>query len=461
MVTYCSVPQRKSRKDDGVSFHFYPKSTKLKKVWLIKFRMGKLPSKHAVVCSKHFREEDFVYPAYKTLGKDISGVLFASLHVVNVPVTLLPGYKYRKLSPEAVPSVNMPVRPHDARRPLVRAAIRRRERGIPIRSYKLPQTSSICTDAGEKYQEGAEESSSSAMLELDAPLAEEREPVECDDFHPPEALAASPGDCTPISEEISAEAEELSKEIGIQAVSRNNLFAREQLIAIAKVPDEHGLVVLTGIGSFELFYSITELYTEMRLRQGTRSLSLSDDDAVLLTYMKLYHDLTFSLLAVLFNVHRTTVSNIFKDSVVILASILEHAIFWPTKTAVVNCLTMYFKEYKDTRMVFDCTEIEIERPKDLVSRLLTYSHYKRTYTAKVLVSETPGGLISYVSPAYGGKASDTYIKKECRVLDKRIPHVDSVMVDKGFLIGELCKEKNIKMIRPPFLMKKTAHCRGS
>ncbi|XP_037560882.2 uncharacterized protein LOC119440003 [Dermacentor silvarum] len=170
--------------------------------------------------------------------------------------------------------------------------------------------------------------------------------------------------------------------------------------------------------------------------------------------MKLYHDLTFSLLAVLFSVHRTTASNIFKDSIVILASILEHAVFWPSKTAVVNCLTMYFKEYKDTRMVLDCTEIEIERPKDLVSRLLTYSHYKRTYTAKVLVSETPGGLISYISPAYGGKASDTYITKQCSILDKCIPHVDSVMVDKGFLIGELCKEKNIKMIRPPFLMEK-------
>lgn len=254
--------------------------------------------------------------------------------------------------------------------------------------------------------------------------------------------------------EIIAEAEKLSKEIGIQVDTRNFLFAREQLITIAKVPDENGLVVLTGISSFELFYNIAELYTEARLRQGTRSLSLSDDDAVLLTFMKLYHDLTFSLLAVLFSVHRTTASNIFKDSIVILASILEHAVFWPSKTAVVNCLTMYFKEYKDTRMVLDCTEIEIERPKDLVSRLLTYSHYKRTYTAKVLVSETPGGLISYISPAYGGKASDTYITKQCSILDKCIPHVDSVMVDKGFLIGELCKEKNIKMIRPPFLMEK-------
>ncbi|KAM7282233.1 uncharacterized protein ISCGN_002383 [Ixodes scapularis] len=234
----------------------------------------------------------------------------------------------------------------------------------------------------------------------------------------------------------------------------SNPFKREQLITISKITDENGLLVLTGVCSFELFYNITELYTEARTLQSSRSFCISDDDAVLLTFMKLYHDVTFSLLAVLFGVHRTTVSNIFKESIVILASILEHAVFWPDKDSVVSCLTTYFWEYKDTRMVLDCTEIEIERPKDLMSRLLTYSHYKRTYTAKVLVSETPGGLISYVSPAYGGKASDTFITKQSQLLDRCTPHVDSVMVDKGFLISELCREKNVRMIRPPFLMEK-------
>ncbi|XP_040072694.2 uncharacterized protein LOC115318852 [Ixodes scapularis] len=175
---------------------------------------------------------------------------------------------------------------------------------------------------------------------------------------------------------------------------------------------------------------------------------------MLLTFMKLYHDVKFSLLAVLFGVHRTTVSNIFKESIVILASILEHAVFWPDKESVVSCLTTYFWEYKDTRMVLDCTEIEIERPKDIMSILLTYSHYKQTYTAKVLVSETPGGLISYVSPAYGGKASDTFIRKQSQLLDRCTPHVDSVMLDKGFLISELSREKIVRMIRPPFLMEK-------
>ncbi|CAN8003064.1 unnamed protein product [Ixodes hexagonus] len=255
-------------------------------------------------------------------------------------------------------------------------------------------------------------------------------------------------------EELAAELEKFQRDIGVQVDTASEPFKRDQLITISKVTDENGLLVLTGVCSFELFYNITELYTEARTLQSSRSFCLSDDDAVLLTFMKLYHDVTFSLLAVLFGVHRTTVSSIFKESIVILANILEHAVFWPDKDAVVSCLTTYFWDYKDTRMVLDCTEIEIERPEDLMSRLLTYSHYKRTYTAKVLVSETPGGLISYVSPAYGGKASDTFITKQSQLLDRCIPHVDSVMVDKGFLINELCREKNVRMIRPPFLMEK-------
>ncbi|XP_029833686.3 uncharacterized protein LOC115318114 [Ixodes scapularis] len=258
----------------------------------------------------------------------------------------------------------------------------------------------------------------------------------------------------PTCEVVDAELDKFRQETGVQVDTTSSPFRDNQLITISKVVDENGLLVLSGICSFELFHNITELYTEARTLRSSRSFCLGDDDVVLLTFMKLYHNITFSLLGVQFGIHRTTASNMFKESVVVLASILEHAVFWPEKEAVVSCLTTYFWQYKETRMVLDCTEIEIERPKDLVSRLLTYSHYKWTYTAKVLVSETPGGLISYVSPAYGGKASDTFITKESQILDKCIPHIDSVMVDKGFLINELCREKNVKMIRPPFLMEK-------
>lgn len=37
--------------------------------------MGKAPSTSAVVCRKHFEEQDFVYPVYKAMNKTDTDVL--------------------------------------------------------------------------------------------------------------------------------------------------------------------------------------------------------------------------------------------------------------------------------------------------------------------------------------------------------------------------------------------------
>ncbi|XP_040067788.1 uncharacterized protein LOC121834518 isoform X1 [Ixodes scapularis] len=244
----------------------------------------------------------------------------------------------------------------------------------------------------------------------------------------------------------------LKRDIGVQVNTWTE--GRRQLITISTVKDEQALLVLTGISSLELFYNIANLFTDARRKQSKRSFSLSNEDVILLVFTKLYHNVSFSLLAVLFDVHRTTASSIFKEAIVLLASVLGHAIYWPDKDHVTACLTKHFDKYRMTRMVLDCTEIAIERPKDLPSQILTYSIYKKTYTAKILICTTPGGLISYVSRAYGGRTSDTHITRESEVLTKCEPHIDKVMVDRGFLIEDLCYEHGLEMIRPPFLGQK-------
>ncbi|KAM7294443.1 zinc finger protein 260 isoform X1 [Ixodes scapularis] len=115
MVTYCSVPKCTSRNAPGVSFHRYPKTPWLRKAWVFKLRTGKTPSTTAVVCSKHFQEQDFVYPVYKSLG-----------------------YKYRRLTAEAIPSMNLPARPQAARRSSEGSAKRLHKRGT-AEPPQLPQ----------------------------------------------------------------------------------------------------------------------------------------------------------------------------------------------------------------------------------------------------------------------------------------------------------------------------------
>ncbi|XP_040068641.1 uncharacterized protein LOC120841741 [Ixodes scapularis] len=105
-------------------------------------------------------------------------------------------------------------------------------------------------------------------------------------------------------------------------------------------------------------------------------------------------------------------------------------------------------------MVLDCTKIPFQKPKNMESQLLTSSSLQGTHTAKVLVCKTPGGLISYVSPANCVRSSDTLIMKESGHLEICLPFIDSVMVYKGILIDELCCEHKVNLIRQPFACKK-------
>lgn len=60
-----------------------------------------------------------------------------------------------------------------------------------------------------------------------------------------------------------------------------------------------------------------------------------------------------------------------------------------------------------------------------------YSHYKGCYTVKVHVTITPNGMVSFLSKAYGGRASNSFITNDWRFSDK-LEFGDEVPADKGF-----------------------------
>lgn len=126
---------------------------------------------------------------------------------------------------------------------------------------------------------------------------------------------------------------------------------------------------------------------------------------------------------------------------------------WPTSEECKINIPLCFKDFDSVRIIIDCTEIPLQRPTCLCCRLRTYSHYKGGQTLKFMVGVSPGGLITFVSKCYGGRSSDKAIFEQSGLINK-LETNDSIMVDKGFLIDELCRHHQIKIIRPHFLHKK-------
>lgn len=112
-----------------------------------------------------------------------------------------------------------------------------------------------------------------------------------------------------------------------------------------------------------------------------------------------------------------------------------------------------FKSFENVRAVVDGIEITIQKQKKTCCQSDFYSFYKSNYTVKFLTAVSPGGLITFISEAYPGRSSDKAIFEQSKLIDK-FDSNDSIMVDKGFLIDDICLQNNIQLIRPPFLQDK-------
>ena len=156
----------------------------------------------------------------------------------------------------------------------------------------------------------------------------------------------------------------------------------------------------------------------------------------LLTLMKLRLALLTTDLGFRFHVSATTVSSVFITWVKLMSKELSVLIVWPSRQQVKKTLPLCFRKlYPKVRCIIDCFECFTETPSGLDLAATLWSEYKHHYTFKVLVAITPNGAISYVSPCYGGRASDIFVVRNSGFLNMIEPY-DEVMADRGFKIRE-------------------------
>lgn len=110
--------------------------------------------------------------------------------------------------------------------------------------------------------------------------------------------------------------------------------------------------------------------------------------------------------------------------------------------------------FMDIQIIIDCIGIPLMKFKKCNKFHNYIFQYKSTYTAKYMTEITPGGVLSFITPAYGGQTSDKFIFENSELL-KKLEDGDAKMANKGFLIDNIYAQKHIKLYRPPFIKGKT------
>ncbi|XP_071086338.1 uncharacterized protein [Haliotis cracherodii] len=222
--------------------------------------------------------------------------------------------------------------------------------------------------------------------------------------------------------------------------------------------DNEGLHFYTGLENYDkfqcVFASLGPAVDHLCYsRTGTVDV-ISPQNQFLLMLVKLRQHHTYFELSRMFGTSQFTAENVFITWVNFCSRQWGELNLWPCRALIkYHMLSDFRRKYPSTRVVVDATECPIKRPSNPTSQRVTYSRYKNKNTVKVLVGGSPHGLISYLSPAYGGSASDRQIV-ERSALPSMCDPKDSIMADKGFNVQDLFAPYDVHINIPTFFRKK-------
>ena len=184
---------------------------------------------------------------------------------------------------------------------------------------------------------------------------------------------------------------------------------------------------------------------------GLNGCGLSARNQLFLVLMKLRQAKDDLELSFFFGISEAVVSKVITTWVNFMYFQLKELNIWPSRETINSNMPKHFKQlFPSTRVILDATEIPIQKPTNANMQSGSFSSYKNRNTLKVMVGCTPKGAVSYISDAYGGRASDREIierstlNKSQGLFDKG----DSIMADRGIMVQDLFLEKGVKVNVP-------------
>ena len=195
-------------------------------------------------------------------------------------------------------------------------------------------------------------------------------------------------------------------------------------------------------------------YEEKQQKKPGRQRKLPLFYEFVMTLLRLRLNLPLLMLADLFFVGTSTVTEITITWIAFLHQTLYPALVqWPSQSSVRKMMPKDFRKFFPTvRVIIDCTEFFIDRPRNKEEQYKTYSQYKSHNTYKCLVGINPNGSFTFISELWGGNVSDKYLTQQSGLIAK-LDEGDSVMADRGFHIEDDLLMCGAKLVAPPFTRK--------
>lgn len=210
-----------------------------------------------------------------------------------------------------------------------------------------------------------------------------------------------------------------------------------QLCCTAFDADPSVCFALTGI-KHDVFKQVFDFLRNYLPKRVTTKGSLPPADQLLLTLVKLRHNVSFEFLATLKGTPLSTVINYFWKWIDLMHVKLSFLIKWPDRESIHRINPPAFRSrFPRLTSIIDCFEIFVESPKRLLARAKCYSSYKKHCTCKVFIACNALGAITFLSPVWGGRASDVYIVRQSAFITPRYHHPgDQILADRGFTLSE-------------------------
>lgn len=388
MPSHCCVPQcttRGYREENGakISFYTFPSDPGQKKKWIHAIRRDEGPhfkvTKGTVVCSQHFRENDFK----KTL---------AGKHL---------------LKPGVVPSVFTWIRTSP------------RKRKAPAERLFVDKRVDDCSESIDNSEGDIvilQEQEIHEFVEQPQRFVDVGTQTDFTEYevYLSEVVTQHVQKINDIQrqlEELKLKEEDTKRRL--ESV-QNRLFTLDTIKS--KSPD--ALAFYTGFQSWDAFMAIYKYLdpgergekinywlsgntddsanyddnnSEQSLSKKGRARSLQPIEEYFLVLCRLRQGFHEDHLAHLFNISTSTVSRIFITWINFMYLRLGEVNIWKSREAIDLSMPEAFKaKYKSTRVIIDCTEVKCQMPSSLHLNGELFSSYKHHTTLKALVGISPG-----------------------------------------------------------------------